>query len=144
MVSSSALVVDQTHDVQQREDPQHGTRAFATMLVVGSLFLSQGVTGLYDGLDRRVPEAWPLLSSVCVAMSVIVWFWNYSRQRRIAWVLDMAWFLLAGWIIIVPYYVLKREGKRGLTRIGLFCLTYVAAWATGVAIRIWVRVLTSG
>ena len=114
-----------------------------TMLVVGSLFLSQGVTGLYDGLDRQVPDAWPFLSSICVAMSIMVWFWNYSRQRRIAWVLDMAWFLLAAWIIIVPYYVLEQEGKRGLSRIGLFCLTYVAAWATGAAIRIWVRVVTS-
>jgi hypothetical protein len=52
--------------------------------------------------------------------------------------------LLAVWIIIVPYYVLKREGRPGLGRIGLFCLTYVAAWATGLAIRVWIRVLSAG
>jgi hypothetical protein len=51
---------------------------------------------------------------------------------------------MSAWIIIVPYYVLKREGKRGLRRIGLFCLTYVAAGATGMAIRIWAKAMTSG
>jgi hypothetical protein len=37
----------------------------------------------------------------------------------------------------------KHEGWRGLARIGLFLLTYFAAWATGLAVRIWVRVLAS-
>jgi hypothetical protein len=108
------------------------------------MFLQHCVNGLYEGLERPVPEAWLVLSSVCLAMSVTAWFWHYSRSLRIAWVLDMGWFLLGAWVIIVPYYVLKREDKRGLSRIGLFCLTYFAAWATGVAIRTWVRVLTTG
>ena len=130
-------------DLEQRHDPRRISRSIPTMLVVGSLFLYQVVSGVYAGLERRIPEAWPVLSSLCVGMSIIVWFWNYSRCHRIAWVLDMGWFLLAAWIIIVPYYVLKREGRPGLGRIGLFSLTYFAAWVTGVAIRIWVRVLSS-
>ena len=71
----------------------------------------------------------------------MAWFWDYSRRHRVTWVLDMGCFLLVAWVIIVPYYLLKREGRRGLGRIGLFCLTYVAAWATGLAITIWTRVL---
>jgi len=117
--------------------------ALPTVLVVGSLFLSNIADGFYGGIGRALPEALPFLTSACVAMSIIAWFWEYSRRERIGWVLDMGGFLFAAWVIVVPYYVLKREGKRGLGRIGLFCLTYFAAWTTGLAIRIWLRVLTS-
>ncbi len=142
-VATSELTLEpESPRTRLRDDRRGRTGAVATMLVVTALFLSHAVDGLYDGLDRQAPEAWAPLSSIFVSMSIVAWFWEYSRCHRIAWVLDMGWFLLAAWIIIVPYYLLKREGRRGLGRIGLFCLTYAAAWATGVAIRIWIRVVT--
>jgi hypothetical protein len=76
-------------------------------------------------------------------MSIVAWFWSYSRARGITWVVDMGWFVLLAWFIVIPYTLLKREGRRGLTQIGLFLLIYLAAWATGMAVRIWIRVLTS-
>lgn len=71
--------------------------------------------------------------------SLYAWFWAYSQGRRIAWVMDMGWFLFAAWIILLPYYILKAEGRRGWSRIGLFCLTYLAAFATGWATLIWTQ-----
>jgi hypothetical protein len=138
------MSVDSAPKPALRDDPRGVTHVAATCLVVGSLFLSQVVSGFYEGLERQGPEVWPPLSSFFVGMSIVAWFWSYSRQHGIGWVLDMGWFVLVAWVIIVPYYLLKREGKRGLSRIGLFSLTYFAAWATGIAVRIWVRVLTSG
>jgi hypothetical protein len=125
-------------------DSNRGADAAAVSLVVASLFLSQIVGAVYGGLEREAPEGWTLLSPISVSVSIVAWFWSYSRQNRIGWVLDMGWFVMAAWAIVVPYYLLKREGRRGLGRIGLFLLTYFAAWATGVAVRIWVRVLGGG
>ena len=125
--------------------PRRGRRlawAWPTVFVVTSLFLTHCVTGLYRGIGREVPDTLALLVPVCLAFSVITWFSDYSQRHRIVWVVDMGAFLLAAWIIVVPYYVLVREGKRGLGRIGLFCLTYLAAWATGLAVSIWVRALS--
>jgi hypothetical protein len=116
--------------------------AAPTILVVSSLFLAQAVDGFYGGIGRPLPPAFPTLTSACVAMSVVVWFDKFSQRQGIPWVLDMGCFLLVAWIIIVPYYLLKSEGKRGVGRIALFCLTYFAAWATGTAIRIWLLLAT--
>ncbi len=99
--------------------------------------------GFYGGLQRPLPVAWPLLSSLWVASAVIAWFWAWSRAHRLPWVLDLGWFLIAAWVLLVPYFVIRREGRLGLQKVGLLAFTYFAAWATGLAIRIWVRVLTS-
>jgi hypothetical protein len=128
--------------VHDGRDARRASHAVSVCLVVLSLFLSNVVSAFYAGLGQPTPDAWPFLSMLSISMSVLAWFWSYSRYHRIAWVLDMAWFVLYAWMIIVPYYLLKREGRRGLARIGLFCLTYFAAWATGIAVRVWVRVLT--
>jgi hypothetical protein len=119
------------------------THATPTVLVVASLFLAQAADGFYGGLGRPLPPVFAPLTSACVGMSVVAWFHDFSRRQRIPWVLDMGWFLLVAWIVIVPYYLVKTEGKLGVGRIGLFCLTYFAAWATGTAIRIWLLVATA-
>jgi len=104
-----------------------------------ALFLSPVVSGLYGGLGRGLPEAFPILSTLFLATSVCAWFWDYSHRYRIPWVMDMGWFLFAAWVLLIPYYILRAEGRRGLGRIGLFCLTYFAAWACGWATQVWTR-----
>jgi hypothetical protein len=111
-------------------------------LVIAALFLSRVADGLYGGTGAVVPATVTLLTGAGVWVSVLAWFAAYSRRERISWPLDMGLFLWLAWAVIVPYYVLKREGKSGLARLGLFCLAYVAAWATGLAIRVWLRVLS--
>jgi hypothetical protein len=109
-------------------------------LVVAALFLQQVVGGLYEGLPRQLPGAFPILSSLLLPLSLVAWFSLYSRERAVPWVLDMGWFLIAAWIVVIPYYILKREGRAGLSRVGLFGLTWFAAWATGRAVSIWTQV----
>jgi hypothetical protein len=57
--------------------------------------------------------------------------------------MDMGWLLMIAWPVVLPYYIVKAEGKRGLSRIGLFCLLYFGAMMTEMAISIWLRVLVS-
>ena len=52
-----------------------------------------------------------------------------------------AWFTISGWMFLVPYFVVKNEGRRGLGRLALFSMVYVAGWAVSIAVSIWMRVL---
>jgi hypothetical protein len=119
------------------------TRRAAVGLVVLSVFVVQVVAAIYGGLDVEPPDAWRVLGPLAVGMSLLAWFSSYSSEHRIVWIVDLAWFVLAAWALVIPYYVLKHEGRRGLVRIGLFTLTYLGAWATGLAVRIWILVLNS-
>ena len=55
--------------------------------------------------------------------------------------MDMGWFVFTAWIVVVPYFVLKAEGRSGLGRLALFCFTYFAAWMLGWAVQIWARLV---
>jgi hypothetical protein len=141
-MATAETVLASRRPVERARDPRRVAHGVSVGLVVLFLFLSHCVNAMYAGLERPAPGVWPALSSMFTQMSILAWFWSYSKYHRIAWVLDMALFVLAAWVIIVPYYVIRHEGRRGLARIGLFCLTYFSAWATGLAVRVWVRVLT--
>jgi len=41
--------------------------------------------------------------------------------------MDMGWFLLLAWFVIVPYSIVSRERWTGVGRIALFLLAIVAA-----------------
>jgi hypothetical protein len=109
--------------------------------VVTAIFLSTVTNGIYEGLQREVPEQLVALFPLALVVSLAAWFWSYCLDHRLEWLLDMGWFLLLAWFLLMPYYLVKHEGRRGLGRIGLFLLTYFAAWASGWAVSIWTRVL---
>lgn len=104
-----------------------------TALVLASLFVTNGATGVYDAIGRQAPSSVSALGTLMVSLSVIAWFRGYSRQHGIPWVFDMGAFLLALWYLIVPYYLLREEGWRGLRRIATFLLTYAVAAVAGAA-----------
>ena len=110
-----------------------GPRAL-TALVAGSMVVSQTVGGLYGAIERPQPEAASVLANLLVSLSVIAWFRGYSRAHSISWVFDMGTFLLWLWIVLVPYYVVRCEGWRGLRRVAVFVLAYLAALAAGTLV----------
>ena len=130
--------------IEHKAVPDRLLRAVVAGLVVLAIFAPQVVGGLYAGLGRRLPESYSFLCALFLTLSVTAWFALYSQEYRIPWVMDMGWFLLVAWVVIVPYYVLRREGRSGLWRVGLFCLMWFGAWATGIAVRIGVQVLLPG
>ena len=120
-----------------------GSKGAAAALLVAAIFVPQLVSGIYQGMGRDLPDAFPLLSTVALWLSVVAWFSLYSQEHRVPWVLDMGWFLFGAWVIVVPYYILKREGRAGLGRIALFCFTWLAAWAASWAVLIRTQVLVA-
>lgn len=54
----------------------------------------------------------------------------------------MGCLVMIAWPAVLPYYIIKTEGRRGLGRIALFCLMWFGAWMTQVAVTIWARVFS--
>jgi hypothetical protein len=108
---------------------------------VTSIFLERIVDGLYQGLSRELPDSVPILGVLFVMTSLYAWFWSYSQSHRVAWVMDMGWFLFIAWLIILPYCIIRAEGRPGWARVGLFCLTYLGAFVTGWATLLWTQLV---
>ena len=136
-------MIDGAIDVPDETRPGRGVKGTALALVVAAVFGPQVVSGFYQGVGRQLPDAVPLLSSLALWLSIAAWFSLYSREHHVPWVLDMGWFLLA-WVVVVPYCILKHEGRRGLGRIALFAFMWLAARAVNWAVLIWVQVLVAG
>ncbi len=111
-------------------------------ILVTAIFVTHVADGLYLGLGRTPPDTLEPLSALALIACVWAWFAAYSARHGIRWPLDLGCFLAIAWPFLLPYYVLRTEGRRGWGRIGLFCFTYFTAWLVGVAITIWCRVLS--
>jgi len=59
-----------------------------------------------------------------------------SRGRGLSWVFDMGLFLYVAWPFILPYYVVKTRGTKGLLVILSFVAVYVGASIAGVVLYV--------
>jgi hypothetical protein len=56
--------------------------------------------------------------------------------------MDMGWFLLLAWPIVVPYFLISQEGRRGLHRIGFFVLAWLLAALVGALVGLGVAAIS--
>jgi len=106
---------------------------FPRLLVGCALLVAQIIAGIYRGLDRTPPDLLSVLGTFLLALAIVAWFQSYCRAFRISQPIDMGWFLMVAWPVVVPYYLISREGRRGLRRIGTFVLAWLASAFVGVA-----------
>jgi hypothetical protein len=71
----------------------------ATALMVAALVVREVVSRFYEGFQRHVPDALPILSPLFLCLSIIAWFSIYCQKHHIPWVLDMGWFLFGAWCV---------------------------------------------
>lgn len=116
-----------------------GGARFALGLACVSIVLRDVTTALYGAQGLQIPEAAEFLGPLVTSIPIIAWFRNYSVERRIAWPMDMGYFLIAGWLVLIPYYVIRQERRAGLSKVALFGLFCLASFAIRVAIEIWMR-----
>lgn len=114
---------------------------FALGVACASLALSNVTAWVYAATGQEMPIAAAVLFPICTSISIVAWFWNYSVRRGIGWPLDMGYFLLVAWFAIIPFYLIRREGRVGLSKAALFAFVYFASWAVGAALFVWARVL---
>ena len=98
--------------------------------------VTQFVVGFYLAGGVEPPDAFSLLYALGFLWAVGWWLQSDSRERGVGWVLDMGLFLYVAWPVILPYYLLKTRGRKGLLVILLFAGVYVGALVAGATLGV--------
>jgi hypothetical protein len=95
------------------------------------LILMRVAYGVYLAADFEPPPAFALAYFAGFLWIVGWWLLTDSRKRGISWVYDLGLFLAIAWPFIMPYYLIKTRGAKGLLAILAFVGTYIIASAVG-------------
>jgi hypothetical protein len=106
------------------------------VLLYTYLIIMQFAHGIYLASGIELPPAFALISSAGYLWIVGWWLLTDSRKRGFAWVYDMGLFLYLAWPLIMPYYLLKTRGARGLLLILAFIMVYVGAVLAGMGLAV--------
>lgn len=106
------------------------SRIFSPASLLYSLVvITQFAYGAYLGAQLEEPGGIAIILALGILWAVGWWLRTDSRRRGVLSVYDLGFFLYLAWPLVMPYYLLKTRGARGL----LIILGFVAAYA-GAAI----------
>jgi hypothetical protein len=111
------------------------SRIFSPALL---LYLFMAITqfayGVYVDAQLDLPPAVPLLYWIGFLWAVGWWLRTDSRKRNVAVVYDLGFFLYIAWPIVMPYYLVKTRGAKGLLLILGFVVAYAGAAVLGILV----------
>jgi hypothetical protein len=110
-----------------------------TALLYTFLVITQLGRGLYFASETELPPAFELINTLGFLWVIGWWLRTDSRKRGIPWVYDMGFFLNIAWPLIMPNYLLKSRGAKGLLVILGFVGAYVGAVLVGITISVLAR-----
>jgi hypothetical protein len=106
------------------------------------LILTTVAQGIYSTSRLEPPVGFTLIHQIGYLWIIGWWLREDSRKQGIAWVY-MGLFLNIAWPFIMPYYLLKTRGARGLLVILAFAATYVGAALFGAVLYLAIASLNS-
>ena len=112
-----------------------------TVLLYSFVVITQFAYGLYVGQQLEAPAGYTLLHWAAQLWIVGWWLRTDSRKRGVVWVYDLGFFLCIAWPLVMPYYLVKTRGARGLLVILGFIGAYVGAAILGIILSLTVTVL---
>lgn len=115
--------------------------ASPTAILYTFVTLAHIASGMYLAQGIEPPSAFALTYAVGLLWLIGWWLLSDSRRRGVAWVFDMGFFLFLAWPIIMPYYLLKTRGARGVLVILGFITVYIGALAAGAIL--WISLKTT-
>lgn len=107
-----------------------------TALLYAFVVITQFGFGLYLGRQMEAPPGYTLIHWAAQLWIIGWWLRSDSRQRRVAWIYDLGFFLGLAWPLIMPYYLVKTRGARGLLVILGFIAAYYGAAVAGVIVSV--------
>jgi len=99
--------------------------------------ITQFAYGAYLGAQLQFPEAVTFLFAIGLVWAVGWWLRTDSRQRGVLSVYDLGFFVYLAWPVVMPYYLIKTRGAKGL----LIMLGLVAAYVGAALIGMIVSML---
>jgi hypothetical protein len=104
------------------------------MLLYAFAFTSEIGEGFYSVTEGEPPRGFTVASGIGFLWILGWWLRRDSRLRGIPWIYDMGMFLYILWPFIMPYYLLKSRGARGLIGILGFAAAYIGALIVGATV----------
>lgn len=114
-----------------------------TVLLYIYLVLSSFALGVYRAHGVEAPDAFVVILPLGYLWIVGWWLRTDSRLRGITWPCDLGLFLYIAWPLLMPYYLLKTRGWRGLPAILIFVAVYTGALLLGLAVYVTLASLRS-
>jgi hypothetical protein len=118
------------------------SRTFSpTVLLYSFVIITQFAYGLYLGQQIEVPGLYTLLHWAAQLWIIGWWLRADSRKRGEDSVYDIGLFLCIAWPVVMPYYLLKTRGAKGLLVIFGFIGAYVGAAIIGIISSVTIAVM---
>jgi hypothetical protein len=108
---------------------------FPIVLFVLLLILESVAAGVYAGLRRPYPDGLPAFEMIAAWLTISAWFYPYARRHRISLIMDYGWLLIGFWVIAVPYYLFKTQGRRTFIPIAAYVALAIALRGLEVLVR---------
>jgi hypothetical protein len=105
--------------------------------------LTQFAYGAYLGAQLQFPESVTLIYAVGMLWVVGWWLGTDSRRRGVLSVYDLGFFLYLAWPVVMPYYLVKTRGAKGLLAILVFVAAYVGAAIIGTILSVAIFAMRS-
>jgi len=109
-----------------------------TVLLYSFSVITQFADGLYLGQQLEAPGVYTLLHWAAQLWIIGWWLRTDSRKRGVVWVYDMGFFLCIAWPLVMPYYLVKTRGAKGLLIILGFVGAYLGAAILGIILSVLV------
>ena len=113
-----------------------------TVLLYAFVVITQFAYGLYIGQQVEAPAAYILLHWAAQLWIIGWWLRTDSRKRGVVWVYDLGFFLCIAWPLVMPYYLVKTRGAKGLLVILGFAGAYIGAAIAGIIVSLSAAVIS--
>ena len=107
------------------------------------VIVTQFAYGAYLGAQLQFPEGVTFIFAIGILWAVGWWLRTDSRRRGVLSVYDLGFFLYLAWPVVMPYYLLKTRGAKGLLVILGFVVAYIGAALVGIVLSVLVITMRS-
>ena len=113
-------------------DRRVSSRHFAGLLAV--FLLLNLANALYSAADLPVPGGVNLVCYFLVATIVYFWFKRFAEAHSLSLPFDMGWFLYVAWWAIVPFYLIKVQGRKAVRTILVVVAAYLVTYGVSLLV----------
>ena len=112
-------------------------------LLYAFVIVTQFSYGAYFGAQLEFPEGLTVIYAFGLLWAIGWWVRTDSLRRGVLSAYDLGFFLYLAWPFIMPYYLVKTRGAKGLVVILGFVVAYVGAALVGIVLSVLVVMMRS-
>ena len=108
-----------------------------TVLLFAYLIITNVATGVYEAAQVESNPALFLLGPIGFYWALGLWLQRDLHARGLSWALDTGFFLYIGWLVLMPYYLIKTRGAVGILIILAFIAINLGSMALGICLYVF-------